>query len=287
MRQFHGMPRSASAIGRDASAVVQHHDPRARGCRVAHGALGAALAAQEPGQAIPAGRQQFGRARLHDLPDARRALDGQRVGAAEQRQVGDAFQRAGQQIDHQRIAEIEARGRARVEVRDQHPDPGAACRTWSATRSHRSRGCGTPPSRRAREPHAPRPSADARAGPRSAAAGPSAPHPARRTRRRASATPRGDRRAAGRRSPGPGGPPRCRAPRRRRWRRAADRPAARHAPAGSRRPDRARGARAADGTPPSRAPPTPPSARGGSGARPPRAAPPSGSSRRRSASCPR
>ena len=126
MRQFHGMPRSASAIGSDASAVVQHHDPRASRRRVAHGALGAALAAQEPGQPIPAGREQLGRARLHDLPDAGRALDGERVGAAEQRQVGDAFQRAGQQIDHQRIAEVEARGGARVEVRDQRPDPGAA-----------------------------------------------------------------------------------------------------------------------------------------------------------------
>lgn len=32
------------------------------------------------------------------------------------------FQRAGEQIDHQRIAEIEARGGAREEVRHQHPD---------------------------------------------------------------------------------------------------------------------------------------------------------------------
>ena len=61
--------------------------------------------------------------------------------------------------------------------------------------------------------------------------------------------------------------PRCRAPRHRRWRRAEDRPAARHARAGSRRPDPARAATAADGMPPSRAPPTPPSTRGGSGAR--------------------
>ncbi len=128
MRQFHGSPRSASAIGNDASAVVQHHDPRACRSRIGHGAFGAALAAQQSRQAIAARRDQLGRARLHDFPDAGRAFDGQRIGPAEQRQVGDAFQRAGQQIDHQRIAEIEARGGACVEVRDQRPDPGPAAK---------------------------------------------------------------------------------------------------------------------------------------------------------------
>src|SRR5690606_36999816 len=78
---------------------------------------------------------------------------------------------------------------------------------------------------------------------------------------------RADRRAAGRRSLGLGAPPRWCAPRRRRWSRAAARSTARHVRAESRRPDRARGARAADGTPPSRAPPTLPSGCGGSGAR--------------------
>lgn len=47
----------------------------------------------------------------------------ERVGAADQRQVGDALKCPGQQIDHQHIADVEAGRRARVKVRDHGPDP--------------------------------------------------------------------------------------------------------------------------------------------------------------------
>ena len=72
--------------------------------------LSAALAAQEAGQAIAAGCDQFCLASLDDLPDAGCCLHGQRIGPAEEGHVRHAFQRPRQQIDHQRVAQIEARG---------------------------------------------------------------------------------------------------------------------------------------------------------------------------------
>ncbi|WP_371134092.1 hypothetical protein [Tabrizicola sp.] len=65
---------------------------------------------------------------MHDLPNARRDFHHHRIGAAEQRQIGDTFQRAGRQIDDQGIAEIEARGRTGVEIRHQRANPGAAAK---------------------------------------------------------------------------------------------------------------------------------------------------------------
>jgi hypothetical protein len=98
--------------------AVQHDDPCARRCRVGHGHFRAALAAQQTRHTISAGRDQFGRARLHDLPSAGHALDGERICPAEQRQVRDTFQRTREQIDHQRIAEIEPRCGTSIEIRD-------------------------------------------------------------------------------------------------------------------------------------------------------------------------
>ena len=58
------------------------------------------------------------------LPSA--GLDGQRIGPAQQGNIGDAFQRTGIEIDHQRIAKIEAGNRPGIEVCCEHADPGAA-----------------------------------------------------------------------------------------------------------------------------------------------------------------
>ena len=55
-----------------------------------------------------AGRDQLGRARLDDFPLPSAGFDSQRIGSAQQRDVRDAFQCAGIEIDDQRIAEIEA-----------------------------------------------------------------------------------------------------------------------------------------------------------------------------------
>ena len=69
-------------------------DPRRGRCRVAHRIFCPALAAQEAGQSVSAGRDQFGLASLDDLPDTGCCLDGYRIGPAEQRDVRHAFQRA-------------------------------------------------------------------------------------------------------------------------------------------------------------------------------------------------
>lgn len=90
MRPFHGRPSSALVIGSEAR-LSSSTTPRARRRRVVHGALGAALPPQETGQTIATGRQPFGRARLHDLSDAKRALDGQYVRPTEQGQIRDTF----------------------------------------------------------------------------------------------------------------------------------------------------------------------------------------------------
>jgi hypothetical protein len=66
-----------------------------------------ALAAQQAGEAVAAWRDQFRLTGQDDLPHSRRSFDCQRIGAAEQRDVRHAFQRPGQEIDDQSVAEIE------------------------------------------------------------------------------------------------------------------------------------------------------------------------------------
>lgn len=116
---------SPGTVKPPARTASRKDSPWARGGRVAHRLLRAALAAQETGQAVAAAGNQFGRPGLDDLPDACRRLDYKRIGAAEERDVGRAFQRPRQEIDHQRVAQIKARGRVGKEVEGQRADPGA------------------------------------------------------------------------------------------------------------------------------------------------------------------
>ena len=68
-------------------------------------------------------RDQLGDADLQHLPDAGRRLDRQRVGAAEEREVGDARERAEGEVDDGDVAEVEARRRPGIEVGDEPADP--------------------------------------------------------------------------------------------------------------------------------------------------------------------
>ncbi len=90
MRQFQGIPRSASAMGNWVTAASVRLPARqpVSGC---HRGLRPALAAQKPGQAIVPWRDQFRHPGLHDLPEARCAFHRKRIGPAEEREVGDAF----------------------------------------------------------------------------------------------------------------------------------------------------------------------------------------------------
>jgi hypothetical protein len=55
--------------------LIEHDDAGARQCRRSHGALGAALAAQQPREPVAPRRDQLGDAELQHFPDARRGLD--------------------------------------------------------------------------------------------------------------------------------------------------------------------------------------------------------------------
>ena len=99
--------------------LVEHHDLGAGRRRRAHGALGATLAAQQPRQPVAPRRDQLDDPELQHLPDARHRLHRQRVGAAEERDVGDARERAEGEIDDGDVAEVEPRRRPGIEIADE------------------------------------------------------------------------------------------------------------------------------------------------------------------------
>ena len=110
MRQFCSIPISASVIGSGMMQVVQRDDAGTSRYRGRHRPLRPALAAQQPGEPVASRGDELGGAGLDDLPGAGCSLDGEGVGAEEQGEVGDALDRAAGQIDHERVAEVEARG---------------------------------------------------------------------------------------------------------------------------------------------------------------------------------
>ena len=248
MRQVAGSPSSASPIGSAASAASSTTTRAPAGVGIAHRPLGAALAAQQPGEPVAPGREQLGM-RRPAAPPRRRARSRPRSALAPPKS---------------------ARSVTLASVPEQQVDDRARCRGRSA-RPARHRGRPTSRPIRARLPKvvtSSNPSSPAlRQTAMPARPGPGIggdERPMRRLlraelrqveehdlgrapdRRPRQATPGAAAPAAGRRRRGPAAPPRCaRAPASAMPSDAVARPAARHGRAARRRRDRARAARAA------------------------------------------